>query len=603
MLYRDYISQFTVGDEAKTTMFNKIQQRTQTVGTEGADIPTYTPAASTKRGNTLTMHPKRWIAIAASFLLLVVALIPIIYYAVKNNNPVTDYSFSLDYMKNLMVDADGVTAYSIRKNIDAPQTVAAVKTEKTISLLAAKLSDDVLDSKNTANSQPNYYLYSTNENYEYGNVEYDSKGIQKVTFIKNTEVTEDVYDDNGNLIDSNRKIAQEEIDGQINKMYTTKQFTYIQFVPKVGSSGYYSYTDSNGKIKNEYVEIRPDSMVYDEKGVSDFDSGDWNILHNSDGGLRIWNPNKPAYYSSALSSSFVIDNFTGYIYKIENIAICGFLNGLVVDNNAYVYSVDTDSDHNLVFTDILPNKDVTVYNAVLDNYGWTFVANDVVDSVDSERKVIYTTENKYVVDSDRNVYVWSYITGAIEHLAQKMIDGEAVTFENKGIIRDIECLRTNYHIIPIGMYEDLNIYGFNMDGLGIYAAYNHEKHCGLGVEYGTTYRIGYHWLNTNYDNIIAMDNGILYYRSVNLADYCDGETILEIEKDFTKLSNLTLYEAEDYYMTVGNDQYKINDVYYHAGLNETKYYHIVRTTTGVELVELTSKSYTDNVFIFQPINK
>lgn len=56
-------------------------------------------------------------------------------------------------------------------------------------------------------------------------------------------------------------------------------------------------------------------------------------------------------------------------------------------------------------------------------------------------------------------------------------------------------------------------------------------------------------------------------------------------------------------MNVGNDRYKIYNVYYRTGTNETTYYRLLKSPNGVELVEITSKSYTDNVFIFQPINK
>lgn len=557
---------------------------------------------------------KRLKCVLMSFLIMCISLCAFLVSGCGTNKA-QPQTLSLDYMKNLMVDANGVTAYSIRRetktNGITPVSLHADSENKAsaISLLSATLMEDIKGVRSTASKTVvRNYLYSTSESYEFGNVEYDENNIKKVSFMKNKEVSEDVYDDNGILIDSNRKIEQEEFDAQINRFYATKQFTYIQFVPLVESSGYYNYKTDTGETGTEYVKIRLDSMVYDEDGASDFDSGNGNVIYDSEGGLSIWKPSEPAYYSSPLSSSFVIDNFTGYIYKIEGIAICGFLNGLVVDNNAYVYSVSTDSQHNLVFTDILPNKDVKIINAVLDNYGWVFVANDVINYVDVGRKIIYITQGKYAFDADRNVYKLDYDTGSIGHLTHKIVNGTEVLLENTGVIRDIASL-FQYEINGeaygqvlsfVGMYRDLDVYKFTIvSSSGISVAYNHATYGGLFVEYDYSY----HWLDTNYDTIIAKNDDALYYKSINLADYRDGETILKVENDFIQLSDLSLAEAKDYYMSVGNDQYKIKDVYYHAGANKTSYYHIVRTTTGVELVELTSKSYTDNVFIFQPINK
>ena len=580
MKYKDYMDLFTVSPEIKSSVFNGIKQREKQIGTQTAENHAESIAPTPKIKNTFKLHIKRWIAIATSLVLLAV-LTPIIYFSVPKNNDRPDdvhVSFSLGYMKNLMIDVDGVTAYSIRKNLNSTRSSGAGTVKKSISLLSAELSDRQKGS--TSATEPKFYLYSTNENYEYGNVEYDSNGIQKVTFVKNTEIDGDVYDDSGNIIDSNRKITQDEINGQVNKIFTTKEYTYIQFVALVGSSGEYPYMNANGNIYYEYVNVRPEGMTYDENGVAEFDMTD--------------------YYSSNLTASFVIDNSTGYIYKIENLHIKSFHNGLVVSNNGYYYLISTDENHNLIFTDVLPNKDVSVIDVIMDKYGWLFLVNDRINSVDSERKVLYTTElKKYAFDRDYNVYVWNYSDPVgYYRVTHKMVDGKEEPYKNHGFLN----LTLLYDSTNIVLYKDLTVKSVRKS-----LAYNPDTDCGLFVdsrnpEINTYWGIST-WFDNNYDMIIAHCNNALYYATVDLNDYVDKKVTLYVEDDFTQFADFKLFGAENYYMSVGNDRYKINNVCYRVSANETAYYRIVRTTTGLELVELTSKSYRDNVFIFQPINK
>lgn len=607
MKYNTYMDLFTVSPEVKSSVFNKVKQYERQLSAKPAEAKPKIATPAPKKINTFNLHPKRWIAIATS-IVLVAVLTPIIYFSVPRGN-FEDNSLSLDYMKNLMVNVEGITAYSIRKETESTNSKASVKTVKTasVSLLSAKLLADDTDKDNDNNrnddkdndnnkdkTKHNYYLYSTSEDYEYGNVEYDSKGIQRVVFIKNTEVIEDVYDKDGNLIDSNRTITQDELDAQINKMYTTKQYTFIQFVPLVESSGEYPYKDSNGKTQYEYVDLRPDSMVYDEYGVSEFDT--------------------TGYFSSNLTASFIIDNSTGYIYKIENLYIKEFVNGLVKDDNGNYYSITTDLANNLLLTDLMPNKDVVIQDALIDNYGWVHVANDSVGSIDIDKKIIYTSG--YFADSDRNVYLLDYNLYGLPYITHEIIDGEAVDYQNDKIIKFPTTQPTYGHQL-VGVIYDLYIiqpedYVIIVDPAGDhdlfwkFVAYNREVTCGLYFDCFASIMgsvLNYHWLDNNYDTLLTMSGGIVYYTQFKLSDYRDKLTPITFEADFIQLNDFPLRTVDDYYMNVGNDRYKINNVYYRTDINETTYYRLLKSTTGVELVEITSKSYTDNVFIFQPINK
>ena len=672
MRYLDYMNEFSLLNETKVLLNRRMQQRArQLKAAEGARAYQAATAAQSepKKRSTFRLHPRRWIAIAVSAA-LVLAAIPTVYFTAfwgGSENWGLD-PIKLEYMENMMVETEGVTAYSIRQETEevpaAPLSRQTGGEGAALSLLSATvITDEAGVRPLAAEKKTRNYLYSTNESYELGNVEYDEKGITRVTFKKNSEVTEDVYDNNGKLIDSERKITQEELDSQINKIYTTKEFTFIQFVPMVEKSGWYSYQTADGKWNGEYVYLRPEGMTYDEQGVADFDKG----IPTGNEFQTGYDRSFPlSYYTSPLSASFVIDNATGYIYKIENLRIDGFQNGLIKSyvprdqfgtfdygsfGQANYYSLSVDEEHNLVFTDVLPNKDIEINNVYYDKYDWLYVLNNRIDDIDVARKVVYTTDRyKYVHDEMKNVYVTNSIDWYEDTkswgetppaLVKRMVNGEEVALAADDVVGNLKYLWRDYNSdesghegVLIGRWKNLSVWkqplekhiyhegyyeggndeegGAYVDGWTEYqyiVAYDNVTDSGLSlsgdimdVPDNDRYAASVRWLDSNYDFILVHTKGRLSYAKVNLDDCLTTVKTLATE-DFSPLSELTLFEAEDYYLPVGSDKYKINDVFYCVDTNETKYFHIVKTTTGLELVELTSKSYSDNVFIFQPINK
>ena len=484
----------------------------------------------------------------------------------KNDNNVT--KFSLNYLSNLMVVTNNVTAYGIKQSSEEIDNVDIKSNFNTkISFLSSTLLDTT--TQNDKQRKPKYSLFQTTEHYQNGNVEYNDNGISKVTFKKNISTTEELFDIKGNLITTDTTIYQEDLDAQINKVYTTHRYTFLQFIALVDNSGAYPYYNSNDEIEYEDITVRPSSMTYDENGVAEFDKTD--------------------YFSSNLTASFVIDNETGFIYKIENFYIKSFHNGLVVDEKGYYYTIKTNENHSLTFTDILPNKDVIINNAVYDNYGWTYVSNNLINAIDNENKIKYSTNIKYLIDSYNNVYVYSEYYAVPKILPKKMVNGVATEFENDTLIK--LCMDYSYHIL--GYYKDCLIYDFALycpEGISAIMSNN-------GSLFVPETATNYFWLDDNYDAIIQIKDKILYYKEIDYDDrvgFGDG---------FTKISDLELTKKNDYYLEVGNDKYKVNNVFYSVGRNGTIYYQIIKSEIGIELKELRSKSYEDNIIIFQPINK
>lgn len=492
----------------------------------------------------------------------------------EQNANINVTQFSLNFLSDLMVDTNSVTAYGIKQSSEDIGNVSDNPIINTkVSMLSSTLLDDSIS--NDSQRKPKYSLFQTTEQYYNGNVEYNENSISKVTFKKNTSTTEEIYDNNGNLITTDTIITQEDLDAQINKVYTTNRYTFLQFIAMVDNSGQYPYFNSNKEIEYEDITVRPSSMTYDENGVAEFDKTD--------------------YFSSNLTASFVIDNETGFIYKIENFYIKSFHNGLVVDEKGYYYIIKTNENQCLTFTDILPNKDCKVNNAVFDNYGWTYVANDLIDSIDNENKVVYTTiRDKYIVDSRNNVYEFQ----SRYSIPNIMLNGVSTKLDNTELIIGIKNLFTNYWSDCEGILaynKDCIIFNFNLyTQQGIIAI---QSKNGILYVDDTISKTNYYWLENKYNVIIQSIDNEIHYKIIDFDDR------VSFGREFTKLSDMKLFKAKEYYLEVGKDNYKVNNVFYSAGVNGTQYYQIIETENGLELKELQSKSYLENVFIFQPINK
>ena len=146
--------------------------------------------------------------------------IPLFSGCGKPDNSLT-HSLNIDYVKDLAIDVNNATAFGIKK--------ATVK--NSVSSQANLFSNTFLNATPVAAAENVFeknYLYSTTEVYENGNVEYNENTITKVTFKKSTIVDENVYDSQGNLIDSNRTITQEEIPAQINKLHVNSDYMFMQ---------------------------------------------------------------------------------------------------------------------------------------------------------------------------------------------------------------------------------------------------------------------------------------------------------------------------------------------------------------------------------------
>jgi len=146
-------------------------------------------------------------------------------------------------------------------------------------------------------------------------------------------------------------ITQDDINGEIDKMYVLNDYTFISFVPEGQSQ-------------------RPEdnALNYDPNGVATYD--------------------KIGYYSNATRQSFVIDNSTGYVYQIKDIPVEEIKNNLILISGK-IYDMRVTENDELQFYTIVQNETLTISDFYRDNYGNVYIENEYIDFYDEENNTLY----------------------------------------------------------------------------------------------------------------------------------------------------------------------------------------------------------------------
>ena len=152
-------------------------------------------------------------------------------------------------------------------------------------------------------------------------------------------------------------VTQDEINGEIDKLYVVGGYTYISFVPQG--------TSQRGNNLSRF----------DDNGIALYDKG--------------------GYYSDRNRQSFVIDNASGYVYAIENFSIDNIDRGIIVSNGKY-YDMTVADNGDLTFTQIVMNETLRIYDIFKDKYGYKYVKNNFLDAYDEENKTLYYTKHYYI---------------------------------------------------------------------------------------------------------------------------------------------------------------------------------------------------------------
>lgn len=147
-----------------------------------------------------------------------------------------------------------------------------------------------------------------------------------------------------------------------------------------------SLSIQNNGVNDARVDIRPEVDVSTAiEGLSIFDSY--------------------GYCSNDLRQSFIVDNHTGKLYRIENLEI-SVKNGIPYSDSDGPLRFKVDGNGSLVINRLIPNSEMTVYTFFKDKYDQVFVyTKSVPDFTDEELNVHYYNEyNKYIMAEDGTTY-------------------------------------------------------------------------------------------------------------------------------------------------------------------------------------------------------
>ena len=157
-------------------------------------------------------------------------------------------------------------------------------------------------------------------------------------------------------------ITQDDINGEIDKLYVVNGYTFISFVP-MGQSQRPSDT----------------ALQYDYDGVATYD--------------------KNGYFSTTTRQSFVIDNATGYVYQLKDFSIDTIKDGLIISSGKH-FDMNVSDTGELNFVQVVRNETLRIYNIFKDKYGNKYVQNDYLDAYDEENKTVYYTKTNYFLSQE-----------------------------------------------------------------------------------------------------------------------------------------------------------------------------------------------------------
>lgn len=346
----------------------------------------------------------------------------------RNNNASseedTSVNFNVGFMQHLAADLNGVTGLTIANS----SSVTNSHSNKTLKKYHANENpDNIPDEANTM------YLYKTFQDIIDGNTTIENEYLSKVEFTKSTEVTEDVYDGEGNLITTETIITQESIPAKLHKALVSRGFTFLQYVPNVPRADNYNIVLENGEIVSRYIDVRPDHrfLDYDSRGIAEFD--------------------KISYYTNDVRKNFVIDNKSGNVYKLEGFDIHRIFEGVIEGEDGLLYDMEINAQNELVFSTLFQNTTIKVNNYFKDKYGTVFVENDSVDIIDYENGLVMYT-NKYDYHfSDEGVVIFANVAGEDISNIKKIDENiQQVAIEQTDVFNFKHAYAVDYQISDFG---------------------------------------------------------------------------------------------------------------------------------------------------------
>ena len=355
-------------------------------------------------------------------------------------------------------------------------------------------------------------------------------------------------------------ITQDDINGEIDKLYVLNGYTFISFVP-LGTS--------QRPSDNE--------LVYDSTGVATYD--------------------KTNYFSGATRQSFVIDNATGYVYQIKDVSIDEIKNNLIIISGK-IYDMRVAENDELQFYTVVQNEKIEVVDFFKDVYGNTYICNNKIETIDYNNNTIYYKPQQ---QKERAKYLFSAEGVVIERSTLKKFVENFVT-EDIGVDEkyffDELCVIKDGYFYDARSFVRVNIMSGDSDGSCDWVLSMSEiSYAFLDIDTIVLY-------TKNNCAHLGLKSNCLYYNDLyGDHKFTDPQVVLnrlsfeyavELIADVEAVNISSCYAPGDY----------TEWLFEKTTLTETIYYKIIKGANGnPQVVDETYVPPAQTVITLQPLNK
>ena len=216
-------------------------------------------------------------------------------------------------------------------------------------------------------------------------------------------------------------ITQDDIDGEIDKLYVLNNYTFISFVPRGTSS-------------------RPsgEGLQYDSDGIAFYDKTD--------------------YYTASDRISFIIDNDTGYIYIIEDFHIKEIQGGCLLSNDDnFIYDFKINEKNELEIYSLFSNSDITWFHVFKDKFGYTYIQNDRITTYDETTKTqFYKFIGLHNLSSD----------ALVDYLQTSSGEAIQITYDpnNWATLDSVKVCTESHGLRDLNSSDNFSVYYLDYDG-------------------------------------------------------------------------------------------------------------------------------------------
>jgi hypothetical protein len=303
-------------------------------------------------------------------------------------------------------------------------------------------------------------------------------------------------------------ITQDEVEGQVDKLYVLYQYTFISFVP----------LNLNQRPQDQDLELDYDDVpLYDKEG----------------------------YFSDSTRQSFVVDNNTGLIYKIENINIASLSGGCVtVKDNQFPFDMRVTELGELDFYSIYQNSSIINSGCFKDKFGNKFIMNNAVALTDlatyttyyiqNQRIRYFLTSNGLVLKLDTHV---PYLSKIVENNLERSIN-RSDTFKIFPAT-DVATFQAVFHSVINGVIKAVPNRGWG-EGYSYFGNFDTVNETANRMELSS-----FSGVPNSYRSDLLLDYDVLLH-------WYDGD-LFEIRSFSQKMENFfDLYNEGNYYWPVSD---------------------------------------------------